>query len=103
MMRQSVEKRDFREWNMAFRDLDMLKKQMSGRSRNDNDNIDRDVENVQDGFSQLLNVGLKVGDQSDSEYRPDAFGNAKLNLPVDMSGSMKKLITTFYRLLDRPL
>lgn len=60
-----------------------------------------DIDQAHEGFSQLMNVGLKVGDHTDFNYRPDAFGNAKLDLPKNMSSSMKTMIITFYKLLDR--
>ncbi|SNX81498.1 uncharacterized protein MEPE_00203 [Melanopsichium pennsylvanicum] len=103
ILRQSVAKRDFREWSMAFRDLDLLRN-VSPSARSDEMAGEKPPEEVlNEGFSQLMNVGLRVGDHSDDEYRPDAMGNAKLDLPDDMSAPMRKLVTTFYRLMDRPL
>ncbi|EST09814.1 BLUF domain protein [Kalmanozyma brasiliensis GHG001] len=102
VLRQPVAKRDFRQWSMAFRDLDMVRKHRS----HDSDCVGDEMapeEHVNEGFSQLMNVGLRVGDSSDGDYRPDAYGNAKLDLPADMSASMRKLVVTFYRLMDRPL
>lgn len=105
VLRQSVTKRDFREWSMAFRDLDMIRKRgpLSGVDGLVVDDGLAPEAHVNEGFSQLMNVGLRVGDSSDSDYRPDALGNAKMDLPADMSASMRKLVTTFYRLMDRPL
>lgn len=97
VLRQPVTKRDFRHWSMAFRDLDMI------RHRSPTSSEKAPEDHVIEGFSQLMNVGLRVGDSSDDEYRPDALGNAKLDLPADMSAPMRKLVTTFYRLMDRPL
>lgn len=104
VLRQSITKRDFRQWSMAFRDLDMIKKcssATSGSHHLGNEMTPEDA--VNEGFSQLMNVGLRVGGPSDNEYRPDALGNAKLDLPADMSASMRRLVTTFYRFMDRPL
>ncbi len=98
VLRQPVTKRDFRQWSMAFRDLDMIRKQRDG-SRSGADSVGDEMapeDHVNEGFSQLMNVGLRVGDSSDNEYRPDALGNAKLDLPADMSAPMRKLVTTFY-------
>ncbi|KAJ9476996.1 BLUF domain-containing protein [Pseudozyma hubeiensis] len=104
VLRHSVTKRDFRQWSMAFRDLDMLKRRSPSSSDFDGEHGElAHEEAINDGFSQLMNVGLRVGDASDNEYRPDAMGNAKLDLPADMSASMRRLVTTFYRLMDRPL
>ncbi|GAC96740.1 hypothetical protein PHSY_004324 [Pseudozyma hubeiensis SY62] len=104
VLRQSVTKRDFRQWSMAFRDLDMLKRRSPSSFKFDEDDGELAPEEaVNEGFSQLMNVGLRAGDASDNEYRPDAMGNAKLDLPADMSASMRRLVTTFYRLMDRPL
>lgn len=104
VLRQSVTKRDFREWTMAFRDLDMIRKR-SRSSGSDDFGSDELVSEMQvnEGFNQLMNVGLRVGDSYDYEYRPDALGNVKIDLPADMSAPMRKLVTTFYRLMDRPL
>ncbi len=63
---------------MAFRDLDMIRNRSPTSEKAPEDH-------VIEGFSQLMNVGLRVGDSSDDEYRPDALGNAKLDLPADMS------------------
>lgn len=104
VLRQSVTKRDFRQWSMAFRDLDMIKKRSPSPPGSDRVGDEMAPEDaVNEGFSQLMNFGLRVGDASDNEYRPDALGNAKLDLPADMSASMRRLVTTFYRLMDRPL
>ncbi|ETS63445.1 hypothetical protein PaG_01729 [Moesziomyces aphidis] len=103
VLRQHVTKRDFKQWSMAFRDLDMIRRRSpSAESDEVGDEISPE-DQVNEGFSQLMNVGLRVGDSSDDEYRPDALGNAKLDLPADMSAPMRKLVTTFYRLMDRPL
>ena len=102
VLRQSVTKRDFREWSMAFRDLDMIEKHRHTSTDSEMDDPAPE-DHVNEGFNQLMNVGLRVGDSSDYEYRPDALGNAKIDLPADMSAPMRKLVTTFYRLMDRPL
>ncbi|CBQ67585.1 conserved hypothetical protein [Sporisorium reilianum SRZ2] len=104
VLRQSVTKRDFREWSMGFRDLDMIQKRSSSSASEEagSDELEPEAQ-VNEGFNQLMNVGLRVGDSSDYEYRPDALGNAKIDLPADMSAPMRKLVTTFYRLMDRPL
>ncbi|PWZ02834.1 BLUF-domain-containing protein [Testicularia cyperi] len=115
VLRQPATKRDFSRWSMAFRDLDMIKNRTapSGHSRDaSNSSVgaeaseassNGDLADACDGFNQLMNFGLKVGDHTDAEYRPDAYGNAKIDLPLNMSAPMRKLVTTFYRLLDRPL
>lgn len=103
VLRQAVTKRDFRQWSMAFRDLDMIRRRSPSASSDEVGDEMAPEDQVNEGFSQLMNVGLRVGDASDDEYRPDAMGNAKLDLPADMSAPMRKLVTTFYRLMDRPL
>ncbi|SPO19831.1 uncharacterized protein UTRI_00226_B [Ustilago trichophora] len=103
VVRQKVTKRDFRQWSMAFRDLDMIRNRSPSAGSDEVGNEMAPEDHVNEGFSQLMNVGLRVGDSTDNEYRPDALGNAKLDLPADMSAPMRKLVTTFYRLMDRPL
>ncbi|KAJ1030449.1 hypothetical protein NDA16_001358 [Ustilago loliicola] len=103
VLRQAVTKRDFRQWSMAFRDLDMIRNRSPSASSDEVGDEMAPEEHVNEGFSQLMNVGLRVGDATDNDYRPDAHGNAKLDLPADMSAPMRKLVTTFYRLMDRPL
>ncbi|KAN0066087.1 hypothetical protein ACQY0O_000180 [Thecaphora frezii] len=121
ILRQTVEKRDFSKWEMAFRDLDMNRKQghSQGRSASSassahdggatsgstTESEDEELQDLREGFSELLNVGLKLGDQTDSEIRPDGYGTgrSKLALPKDMSAQMRKLVITFYKLMDRPL
>ncbi|SPO43039.1 uncharacterized protein PSANT_00723 [Moesziomyces antarcticus] len=103
VLRQSVTKRDFKQWSMAFRDLDMIRHRSPSAGSDEVGHEISPEDQVNEGFSQLMNVGLRVGDPSDDEYRPDALGNAKLDLPADMSAPMRKLVTTFYRLMDRPL
>jgi len=103
VLRQPVTKRDFKEWSMAFRDLDMIPRRSPSSSSDELGGETAPEHQVNEGFSQLMNVGLRVGDHTDADYRPDALGNAKLDLPPDMSAPMRKLVTTFYRLMDRPL
>lgn len=105
VLRQPVTKRDFRQWSMAFRDLDMIRNRSpsAGSDEVGDEMAPEDHVNVNEGFSQLMNVGLRVGDSTDNDYRPDALGNAKLDLPAEMSAPMRKLVSTFYRLMDRPL
>ena len=103
VLRQPTTKRDFRQWSMAFRDLDMIRNRSPSACSDEVGDEMAPEDHVNEGFSQLMNVGLRVGDSTDNEYRPDALGNAKLDLPADMSVPMRKLVTTFYRLMDRPL
>lgn len=103
VLRQPVTKRDFKQWSMAFHDLDMIRNRSPSASSDEVGDGIAPEDHVIEGFSQLMNVGLRVGDSFDNDYRPDAHGNAKLDLPADMSAPMQKLVTTFYRLMDRPL
>ncbi|KAJ1583210.1 hypothetical protein NDA12_005503 [Ustilago hordei] len=103
VLRQPVTKRDFKQWSMAFRDLDMIHKRSPSASSDEVGDEMAPENHVNEGFSQLMNVGLRVGDANDNDYRPDAYGHAKLDLPADMSVPMRKLVSTFYRLMDRPL
>lgn len=102
VLRQPIAKRDFSEWNMAFRDLERIRPRRT-LSEDELSVSGADIDQAHEGFSQLMNVGLKVGDHTDFDYRPDAFGNARLDLPKTMSASMKTMIVTFYKLLDRSL
>ncbi|SPO34781.1 uncharacterized protein PSFLO_00252 [Pseudozyma flocculosa] len=125
ILRKTVEKRDFSKWEMAFRDLDLSRKRghrqaksavSSASSTGDvrsreassesvTDSEEEDLDSMRDGFSEVLNVGLRLGDQTDAELRADAYGSgkSKMDLPKDMSAQMRKLVTTFYKLMDRPL